>query len=134
MLIALGVVLSTFYVFVAVYKGWDQMSFIVKANRIWTLTFAVLVWLAYRYRKNAIWHKRFLYVGTLLVLAPILDRVADKLFIESFMNLDVFNMIIWNFLFGSLFVYDWLTLKRVHSISAVGLMWFYQVWFFAEFI
>jgi hypothetical protein len=134
MLIALGVVLSTFYVFVAVYKGWSVMPFHVKANRFFTTSFALLVLLAYVYRKEAVKHKRLLFMGTLYVMGPVLDRVGSKLGLESLIGFVVFELIIWNGLFISLFIYDWLTLKRIHAISWVGCVWFYVVVILCFFI
>jgi hypothetical protein len=131
MFIALGVILSTFYVFVVVYNGWSVMEFYVKANRFFTISFALLVLLAYLNRKNGVLHKRYLYIGTLYVLGPILDRVAGKLNVESLVSIEVFEAIIWNTLFISLFIYDWLTLKKIHIISWVGFIWFYVVWILA---
>ena len=128
MLIGLGVIISTFYVFVAVYKGWTVMPFFVKANRLFTTSFAILILLAYLNRKHGIKHKRYIYVGTLYVLGPVLDRVAGKLMINTDAGTIVFNTIIWNVLFISLFVYDWRTLKKIHPISWVGCIWFYVVW------
>mgnify|MGYP006185258279 FL=1 len=128
MLIGLGVIISTFYVFVAVYKGWTVMPFFVKANRFLTASFAILILLAYLNRKYGIKHKRYIYVGTLYVLGPVLDRVAGKLMINTDAGTIVFNTIIWNVLFISLFVYDWRTLKKIHPISWVGCIWFYVVW------
>ena len=129
MLIGLGVIISTFYVFVAVYKGWSVMPDYVKANRIYTTSFAVLVLLAYLNRKHGIKHKRYIYVGTLYVLGPVLDRVAGKLMsFDSMTGVVLFETIIWNVLFLSLFVYDWRTLKKIHPISWVGFIWFYAVW------
>jgi hypothetical protein len=103
----------------------------VKANRFFTISFALLVLLAYLNRKNGVLHKRYLYIGTLYVLGPILDRVAGKLNVESLVSIEVFEAIIWNTLFVSLFIYDRLTLKKVHIISWVGFIWFYVVWILA---
>ena len=130
MLIGLGVVLSTFYVFVIVYQGWNAMPFHVKANRFLTTTFAVLVLMAYVYRKDVIKHKRFLYMGTLYIMGPVLDRVPSNLGvnIESLATFALFESIIWNGFFISLFVYDWITLKRIHPISWIGVIWFYIIW------
>ena len=125
MIIAIGVVLSTVYIFIKVYKGWDTMPFFVKANRFFMLSFAVLVLLGYLKRKNADLHKRLIFMASLLVLEPILSRVSGNLHIE---NVDAFIVIIWNSLFISLFVYDWLTLKKIHHISWMGFVWFYLVW------
>nr|WP_294905329.1 hypothetical protein [uncultured Lacibacter sp.] len=129
MLIGLGVIISTFYVFVVIYEGWSVMPFQVKANRIFTTSFAVLILLACLNRKNGSKHKRYIYVGTLYVLGPVLDRVVGKLMsIDSLTGPVIFEAIIWNLLFGSLFIYDWKTLKKIHPISWIGCIWFYLVW------
>ncbi len=94
MLIGVGVIVSTFYVFIAVYKGWSVMDFSVKANRFFTASFAVLILLAYLNRKNAVKHKRFIYIGTLYVLGPVLDRVAGKLMIDTLEGTVLFEAII----------------------------------------
>lgn len=128
MVIGLGVIVSTLYVFVAVYKGWSEMPFYVKANRFFTVSFALFILLAYIKRQDGVQHKRFLYIGTLYTLGPILDRVAGKVNIEELMSIELFEAIIWNILFISLFVYDWLSLKKIHIISWAGCIWFYMVW------
>jgi len=125
MITAIGVFLSTVYVFVAVYKGWDSMPFFAKANRIFMLSFAVLVALGYINRQNGEQHKRLIYMATLLILEPILSRVTGNLHIE---NVEAFIAIVWNGLFISLFVYDWITLRKIHKISWMGFVWFYIVW------
>lgn len=125
MLIAMGVFISTVYVFYAVYQGWDAMPFYVKANRFFMLSFAVLVLLAYRNRNNGAKHKRFIYLASLLILEPILSRVSGHLNID---NGVAFMAIVWNGLFISLFVYDWITSKKIHKISWITFAWFYIVW------
>lgn len=125
MLIGLAVFISTIYVFVQVYKGWEVMPYFVKANRIFMFSFAVLLVLAWLNRRNGVKHKRYIYLSSLLILAPILDRVAAKLHID---NVDFFNLAIWNLLFIALFRYDWVTLRKIHTISWVGVVWFYVVW------
>jgi hypothetical protein len=135
MFIGLGVILSTFYVFMVIYEGWSAMEFFVKANRVFTTSFAVLILLAYLKRKNSVEHKRYLYMGTLYVLGPVLDRVAGKIMsVDELLPVVIFELIIWNSLFISLFVYDWLMLKKVHPISWVGFIWFYVVWLLSTLI
>jgi len=126
MFIAIGVVVSTLYVFVAVYKGWHEMIFYSKANRIFLPTFAVLLFLGYSNRKDKEKHKRYIYLGTLLILEPILHRATDNslLYIEPL----VWVPVIWNGLFFSFFIYDWITLKRIHPITYSVFCWFYIVW------
>lgn len=131
--IALGVVLSTFYVFFAIYEGWSVMPSFVKSNRIFTVSFALLVLLAYIKRKNAAAHKRFLYVGTVYVLGPVIGRVADKLVGGGDLTYIIFEAVIWHGLFISLLIYDWHTLKRLHPISWIGFLWFYVVWGYTLF-
>ncbi|WP_291117917.1 hypothetical protein [Flavobacterium sp. UBA6135] len=125
MLVAIGVFLSTVYVFITVYKGLDSMPYFAKANRFFMLSFAVLVVLGYLNRQNGTKHKRFIYMASLLILEPILSRVSGNLHID---NVEAFIAIVWNGLFISLFVYDWLTLKKIHKISWIGFVWFYIVW------
>jgi hypothetical protein len=111
------------------------MEFFVKANRVFTTSFAVLILLAYLKRKNSVEHKRYLYMGTLYVLGPVLDRVAGKIMsVDELLLVVIFELIIWNSLFISLFVYDWLTLKKVHPISWVGFIWFYVVWLLSTLV
>lgn len=129
--IAAGVVLSTFYVFFAVFEGWDAMPFFVKANRFFTLSFAVLVALAFWKRNKPALHKRFLFMGTFYVLGPVIDRVASKLGIESLAEFAIFEFGIWNLFFIGLFVYDYQTLRRIHPISWIGVLWFYVIWLFS---
>ncbi len=125
MISAIGVLLSTVFVFAAVYEGWNAMPYFAKANRFFMLSFAVLIMLGYLNRQNGIKHKRFIYLASLLILEPILSRVTGNLHIE---NVEAFVAIVWNGLFISLFVYDWLTLKKIHKISWMGFVWFYIVW------
>ena len=128
MVIAAGVVVSTLYVFYAVYKGWDLMPSYVKANRFNMLAFTVLVFLAFRHRKKPAWHKRFILVGTLLVQEPILSRASDKVGIDPLVGI----MAIVNLFFIALFIYDWIVLKRIHPISYLGFIWMYLVQGIAE--
>ena len=136
MLIGLGVVLSTLYVFVVVYQGWEVMPFYVKANRFFTTTFAAFVLMAYVNRKDAVKHKRFLNLGTLFIMGPVLDRVPGNLGvdIESLATFALFEFVIWNSFFISLFVYDRITLKRIHPISWIGVIWFYIIWIACFFL
>lgn len=131
MVVALGVILSTFYVFYAVYEGWSAMSGFVKANRIFTLSFAVMVFWAYLKRRNPAFHKRLLLVGTLYVMGPIIDRVGGKLGQENELSYFLIEVIFWNGAFVSLLVYDWKTLRRIHPVTWIGLIWFYVVWVFS---
>jgi hypothetical protein len=127
MFTAIGVVVSTVYIFVVIYKGWDVMPFFVKANRLFLLSFVIMIWLGYRNRKNPAKHKRFIFVGTLFILEPILSRVGGN----TGMDPDIVVPIIWNALFISLFIFDWITLKKIHPITYLGFIWFYCVWVFS---
>lgn len=127
MVVAIGVFITTLYIFVVVYEGWDAMPFYVKVNRIFMPSYALLVWLGYLNRKKPDIHKRLIYVATLYMLGPILDRA------NFFMDELIFNSIVWNSFFISLFVYDWITLKKIHQISWLGFVWFYIVWVISIF-
>lgn len=130
MLVAVGVVLSTLFVFYSIYKGWDAMPSYVKANRINMAAFIVLIYLAYRHRKKPIWHKRFIFVGTFLVMEPILSRVTSKLEIDPEIGVPVISSL----LFLSLIKYDWSLLKRVHPITYLGVVWMFLVFFITEYV
>lgn len=106
----------------------------VKANRFFTVSFSVLLLFAYLHRKNGTRHKRLLFVGTFYVLGPVIDRVATKLGINTDTSFMLFEAAIWNTLFLSLFIYDWLVLKKIHPISWIGFIWFYAVWVLAALL
>ncbi len=129
--IALGVILSTFYVFYAVYEGWSAMPGFVKANRIFTVSFSIMVFWAYLKRRNPALHKRLLLVGTLFVMGPIVDRVGGKLGHESDLSYFVTEAVVWNGFFLSLIIYDRKTLAKIHSVTWIGLVWFYMIWVFS---
>jgi len=61
----------------------------------------------------------------LYLLGPILDWMAGHLSIDKVI---IFNGIIWNGLFLSLFRYDWSTSKKIQWISWTGFIWFYILW------
>jgi len=124
MLVAVGVTLSTLWVFVAIWRGWDALPFFAKANRFFLPSFAVLVLLGYLYRTKPVLHRRFMYLATLYMLGPVLDRASSHLELNVF----VFNPVVWNGLFLTFFLYDRVTLGRIHPITWGGFAWFYLVW------
>ncbi|MBK6912663.1 MAG: hypothetical protein IPH11_02935 [Ignavibacteriales bacterium] len=82
MVVAIGVLLTTVYIFLVVYNGWNVMPINAKVNRFFMPSYALLVWLGYMNRKKPNKHKRFMYVGTLYMLGPILDRALDHTYIS----------------------------------------------------
>lgn len=124
-LLAIGVFVSTLYVFIAIYKGWDAMEPFVKANRLLWLSFATFIMFAYIFRKNREKHKRFIFWAIVLPIEPIIGRVSEVFQID---NWELFYILVWHALFISFFAYDWQTLKRIHPISWMGLTWFYIAW------
>ena len=122
--IGAGVAITTAYIFVATYEGWDNLPFFAKSNRFFMPSYAVLLALGYRHRANAAMHKRLMYLATLFMLGPVLDRAASHFGTTPF----VFTPLVWNTLFVSLLVYDRVTLKSVHRVSYLGFAWFYVVW------
>jgi hypothetical protein len=61
--IAIGATLSTIWVFVAVWKGWDVMTAEVKANRPLLPSYLLFVGLGLLTRRRPEWHKRFLRIS-----------------------------------------------------------------------
>ena len=126
--IAIGVAISTLWVFIAVFKGWAAMEPFVKVNRLFMLSFTIFLILAYRYRNNAAYHKRCIFWAIVLPIEPIMGRVSDLLLVN---NWGLFYFLVWHAFFVSFLVYDWLALRRIHEVSIVALAWFYFSWAFA---
>jgi len=126
---AVGVTFSTLYIFIVTYQGWENMSDFVKASRFFLPSFTIMVLLGYLNRNNPVKHKRYLYMGTLFPLIPILDRASGRIqFGLDLFNPDLFIILVWNALFISFFLYDWVTLRRIHPITYWSFLWFYLVW------
>lgn len=140
--IAIGVTLSTCWLFVAAWNGWAAMSPEVKANRFLLPSYSLFVALAFLNRKRPIWHKRLMFTGTLFMLDPVLARCYDP-WVVPFMNGWTEPQIesaflpwffsIWLAFFISLMGYDAVTLRRVHPITLVATLWFGIVWLIAFF-
>ena len=124
-LLAIGVLLSTLYVFITVFKGWATMEPFVKANRLLMLSFAVFLAMAYLFRTDREKHKRFVFWAIALPIEPIIGRVSGLIKIN---NWELFYILVWHTFFLSFFIYDWFTLKKTHRISWIGLLWFYIAW------
>ena len=143
-LTAIGVTLSTLYVFVAIWKGWGPMSAEARANRLLLPGFAVCLWLAWQRRTQPDWHKRLIFAGTFLMLGPVLARAYDPLIVswmeplfpEFTKRVDeaaflVFFVGTWLAFFLSLAWYDRRTLRRVHPVTVSGLGWLLVSWLVA---
>lgn len=124
LVVAVGVTVSTVYVFAVLWKGWDAMPFFVKANRIFLVSYALCVLAAAMNRRRSDWHKRLILVGTLYMLEPILSRASGHVGVDVY----VFIIIVWNALFLSLFAYDWSVARRIHPVTWLGFAWFYLVY------
>ena len=125
--IAIGVALSTIWVFYAAWKGWAVMTPDVKANRLLLPSFALFAALGFINRRRPDRHKRFIYTGTLFMLEPVLGRVYDPAIVPLMHGLTgpqidalyvPWKFAVWLAYFLSLFVYDWRTARRIHPISS----------------
>ncbi|RYY23889.1 MAG: hypothetical protein EOP62_18525 [Sphingomonadales bacterium] len=137
MVIAVGVALSTIWVFVAVWKGWAAMNMEAQANRLLLPSYALFVALGLRNRTRPDWHRRYLLAGTLFMLGPVLGRAFDPLVVPflggwtepqidaAFMPI---FLGIWFALFASLFAYDAMVLRRIHPVTAGATLWFGAIW------
>lgn len=141
MVIAIGVTLSTIWLFVVAWKGWAAMNPEVKANRLLLPSYSFFVALAFINRKRPIWHKRLMFTGTLFMLDPVLARCYDPLVVPFFMTGWTEPQIesaflpwffsTWLAFFMSLIGYDVVTLRRVHPITLAASIWFGIVWLIA---
>lgn len=140
---AAGLTLSTAYLFVEVWNGWDAMPPYVKANRILLPAFSVFVLLGYLNRRRQDIHKRLIYCGTLFLLGPILSRITHGGImpllpaIQDDLAEPIANAVmmgIWSAFFLSLFVYDRLVVRRVHPVSMISYAWLLTVAVFVHLI
>lgn len=128
--VAAGVALSTLWLFVAVWRGWDAVRPEVLANRLFLVLFALWMVGAWRTRKRPDWHKRFLYLGTLFLLEPVLARTYDPLIApllpvypagedeHLFLSYLVLS---WLAFYVGVMVYDRLKLGRFHRLTLASL-------------
>lgn len=133
---AVGVTVSTAYVFAATAKSWETLPFYLKANRIFLPGYALFVALGFLYRSRPDWHRRLLLVATFLMLEPVLSRAFDPIepllsrVSESTVDLYwwIFAVSTWNGLFLSLIAYDWRESGRIHPATMVGFGFFWATW------
>lgn len=141
-IVALGVVITTLYIFVVVWKGWSAMPPHVRSNRLFLPGFAVCMWLAWRRRNDPAWHKRLILAGTFFMQQPVLDRAFDPLvpswakplfstlYTERFDEI-AFQIYLWGTWIGafiSLAIYDLKTIRKPHIVTISGLLYFGIVW------
>lgn len=146
--VAIGVTLSTLYLFVVLWKGWANMPPDVRANRLLLPGYALCLILAWQWRAQSDWHKRLIFVGTFFMLTPVLDRDYDRLIMSwakplfpslytqqvDEIGFLVFRWGSWIAFFVSLVLYDWKTLpRRVHPVTLAGCVWFVLVALISEF-
>jgi hypothetical protein len=140
-IVAIGLTLSTLYIFVVLWKGWNLMTEEPRANRLLLPGFALCVFLAWLWRGQADWHKRLLFTGTFFMLGPVLARSYDPLIVSWMEPLFpaftarvdevgflVFFFGVWIAFFVSLAVYDWKVRRRIHTVTATGFAWFSLAW------
>lgn len=136
-IVAIGVTLSTLYLFVVLWKGWPNMEPDVRANRLLLPGYAVCLLLAWRLRAKSDWHKRLIFVGTFFMLGPVLDRIYDPLVMSwakpmfpllytkqvDEIGFLVFRWGCWIGFFLSLALYDWKALRRVDRVTLAEGAW-----------
>jgi hypothetical protein len=145
-IVAIGVTLSTLYIFIVVWKGWGHMTAEVRANRLFLPGYASCLLLAWLRRGQSDWHKRLIFTGTYFMLGPVLSRAYDPLIVSWMEPLfpaftarvdEVgFLMFFWGIWIGfflSLALYDWKTLRRIHPVTVAGFAWFVLTWLISAF-
>lgn len=124
-----GLLTTTAFVFYTSFRGIPAMTSEVVANRLLLPVFAVSTYLAWRNRQRPERHKRYLIIGTFALLSPIIVRDFGPLFIfyypdpgakEADFAFFTFFLGTWSALIASLWVHDWLILRRVHAITIIG--------------
>ncbi len=135
--VAAGLTLSTLYLFVVLWKGWPNMSFEVRANRLLLPGYAACLWLAWQRRSQPLWHKRLVFAGTFLMLEPVLARTFEPLvvsWLEPLLAARYTPQVdevafqgylwgLWGGMFVSLGLYDRATTGRVHAVTVAAFGW-----------
>jgi hypothetical protein len=138
--VGIGVVLTTIALFWTVFRGFAAMGPETIANRVLLPSFALCLLAAWQMRRRPDWHKRFIYVGTLLLLEPVLARTFDPLVVPLLPPMTPetdeatfigYMLLLWNGFFVALLAYDRATLGRLHPVSLGGLAWLWLVYLFA---
>lgn len=128
-LVGAGLCVTTAFVFYASFKGIAAMSSEVVANRLLLPVFAVFTFLAWRNRTKPERHKRYLLLGTLALLSPIVSRLFGSVALlyypdpgapEADFAFFLFLLCTWGGLIASLWAHDWRTLRRIHPITLIG--------------
>lgn len=145
--VAAGVVLSTLYLFVVLWKGWPNMNFEARSNRLLLPGYAVCMLLAWQRRSQPAWHKRLIFAGTFFMLEPVLARTFEPLvvtWLEPALGarytpqLDemVFQLFLWGLwigAFASLALYDRATQRTVHPVTTLAFAWWVLALMLAAF-
>jgi hypothetical protein len=135
--IAAGVVLSTLWLFVAVWSGWAEVTAEVLANRIFLPLYAGCMIGAWQTRSRPEWHKRFVYCGTLFLLEPVLARTYDPLVAPLLPPYPPggddhlfysYMVLVWTGFYLALLLYDRLRSGRFHPLSQASLATTYAVY------
>lgn len=145
-IVAIGVTLSTLYIFIVVWKGWGHMTTVVRANRLFMLAYATCLLVAYLRRRQPDWHKRLIFIGTFFMLGPVLSRAYDPLIVSWMeplfpiftaqideLGFLIFFWGIWLAFFLSMTLYDWKIMRRIHSVTIAGILWFALTWLISVF-
>ncbi len=128
--VAAGVALSTLWLFVAVWRGWDVLRPEVLANRLFLALFVLWMLGAWRTRSRPDWHKRYIYLGTLFLLEPVLARNYDPLIApllppyppgEDEHLFIMYLVLSWLAFYAATLVYDRLKAGRFHRLTLVSL-------------
>lgn len=109
--------ISYIYLF-KIETRFDELPFFGKANRIFFPFFIILILLAYLKKNKAEFHKHAIMVGILLVMEPLLSRVAANTGTKS----EIVAPAIWLILWLSLFIYDIIRARRIHFLTYSGLI------------
>jgi len=132
LLIAVGVGLTTFYVFWVRWHGWVALDQEAKANRLLLPSYAFAVWLGYRARRRPDAHRRLILVGTFFMLGPVLARDFDRLVVPLLAGwpepmvdalFPPYFALVWMSFFASLAWHDLVVIRRVSPITGWGALW-----------
>lgn len=127
--IYLGVVAIGFYgiaIWMLYASGLPNMPMLLAAkfNRAAAPISAVLVGLGFFYKQKPILHKHLMITSILLIMEPMLSRFGGHVGIGPELSI----LVVWQLLFISLFVYDWMSSRKIHPVTYLGYLYLMSAW------
>ena len=114
---------------VSIDPGFQKFqSMLIWGDILVLLSFFVIIYLGYRYRFQAPFHKRFMLFGSIMIIPQAFVRIGkiDLLMIGSDPGISgsIYAVAGPVLLLLSLTGYDWLQFRKLHRVTKIALIWY----------